>query len=75
MKLVFSKKKMIDRITKEGRADMIDAEVIRIMNNLDGLECIANCWRRQIYDEPVYAVTGLDGIVQYVNENDTEWVV
>lgn len=66
----FYKQRMIDRITREGRAGMIDAEVTRIMDNLDGQDADANCWRRVIYDEPVFYVIGKDGKGQYVNEED-----
>lgn len=66
----FSKQLMIDRLTAEGRADAITDEVIRIMDNLDGQEASASCWKRQVYDEPVYWVVGKDGSGEYVNEND-----
>lgn len=68
----FSKAKMIERVTREGRADMIDNEVIRIMDNLDGREARTNSWRRQVYGEPVLVVTGADGKVYNVNEEDCE---
>ena len=66
----FSKEKMVARITADGRADMIDDEVISIMDNLDGCEASASCWRRQVYDEPVLWVVGKNGEGQYVNEDD-----
>lgn len=66
----FSKQRMIDRLSTEGRADMITADVLAIMDNLDGQEASASCWRRRVYDEPVYYVVGKDGEGQYVNEND-----
>ena len=68
--MVFSKQKMIDRLTVEGRADAITDEVIRIMDNLDGQEASASCWNRQVKDEPVYWVVGKDGSGEYVNELD-----
>ena len=66
----FSKQKMIERLTKEGRADMITDEIMAIMDNLDGQEADASCWRRRVYEEPVYYVVGKDGKGEYVNEND-----
>lgn len=66
----FSKQKMIERVTREGRADMIDAESLAIMDNLDGQEAHTNSWRRQVYGEPVLVCTGKDGKVYNVNEND-----
>lgn len=68
----FSKQKMIERVTREGRADMINEDVLAIMDNLDGQETHENSWRRQIYDEPVLAVQGKDGRWFTVNEEDCE---
>lgn len=70
--MVFSKKKMIERVTREGRADMINDEVMAIMDNLDGQEAGTNSWHRQVYGEPVLAVRGKDGKYYDVNELDCE---
>ena len=66
----FSKTKMVERLTREGRADAINDEIEAIMDNLDGQPADASCWRRRVYGEPVYFVTGKDGSGHYVNEND-----
>lgn len=66
----FSKEKMIERITAEGREDMLTPDVISIMNNLDGQEAHTQCWKRVVMDEPVFYVIGKDGNGEYVNEND-----
>ena len=68
--MVFSKQKMIDRITKEGRAELIDEQALKIMDNLDGCEASASCWERVVKDEPVLWVIGKDGNGEYVNEAD-----
>lgn len=68
----FCKDRMIARLTEEGRADAITDEILAIMDNLDGQEVNTTCWRRTVYDEPVYWVWGKDGHGQYVNENDCE---
>ena len=68
----FSKKKMIDRLNKEGLSNQITPEIISIMDNLDGRAASASCWRRQVYDEPVLWVVGKDGKGEYVNELDCE---
>lgn len=68
----FCKDRMIERLTEEGRADAITDEDLAIMDNLDGQEVNTTCWRRTVYDEPVYWVWGKDGHGQYVNENDCE---
>ena len=45
--MFFSKEKMIQRITAEGRTDMIDEVVMSIMDNLDGQPVGTNSWQRQ----------------------------
>ena len=66
----FSKQKMIDRITKEGRADMLDDKALAIMDNLDGCDASSVNWERVVNDEPVLWVVGKDGTGEYVNEKD-----
>lgn len=66
----FSKQKMIERLTEEGRADAITESIIAIMDNLDGQEATASCWKREVYGEPVLYVYGKDGNGEYVNEAD-----
>ena len=68
--LVFKKDLMIKRLEREGLSDRISKEIISIMDNLDGCECEVSCWRRRVYEEPVYWVVGKDGSGEYVNEND-----
>ena len=70
--MIFRKQKMIDRVTREGRADMINDTVLAIMDKLDGKKATANCWRRQVYDEPVLWVDLGNGQGEYVNELDCE---
>lgn len=68
--LKFSKKKMIDRVTKAGKADMLTEDVIAIMDNLDGCPVDTNCWKRVVYGEPVYWCVGKNGKGDYVSEDD-----
>lgn len=70
--MIFSKKKMIERITREGRADMLDEQSLRIMDNLDGCEGNAQNWQNVVNDEPVLWVIGKDGKGEYVNIADCE---
>lgn len=70
IEMVFSKQKMIDRLTAEGRAQDIDDEALAIMDNLDGQPVGTNSWHRQVRNMPVYACRGKDGKVFDVNEND-----
>ena len=66
----FSKQKMIERIIKEGKAEMLTEGILEIMDNLDGQECHLNSWRRQVYGEAVLACYGKDGRIMDVAEVD-----
>lgn len=68
--MVFSKQKMIDRLTREGRADQITDAILAIMDNLDGQKASENCWERRVKDEPVLYVVGKNGEGEIVNEED-----
>ena len=68
--MFFSKEKMIQRITAEGRTDMIDEVVMSIMDNLDGQPVGTNLWQRQVYGKNVYSCIGKDGKCYDVNAND-----
>lgn len=63
---------MVTRLVAAGLEDQITPEIEAIMDNLDGQDANPSCWRRQVYDEPVYWVVGKDGNGEYVNENDCE---
>lgn len=66
----FKKQLMINRLTKEGRADAITPEVLAIMDNIDGCEAHESCWSRRVKGEPVLWVVGRDGVGIEVNEAD-----
>lgn len=66
----FSKAKMVERITREGRADMLDDKALAIMDKLDGKRATTSCWKRQVYGEPVLWVDLGNGEGEYVNELD-----
>lgn len=68
----FRKEKMIARLTREGRADQITPDIEAIMDNLDGQPANTYCWHNVVNDEPVAAVTGKDGSIEYVNEADCD---
>ena len=68
--MVFSKTKMIERLTSEGNAGDITDEIISIMDNLDGQPVSTSSWNRQVNDAPVYTCLGKDGKSYDVNEND-----
>lgn len=70
--MVFKKSKMIARIEKEGRTDMLTPDVLEIMDNLDGQFANPSNWERQVYGEPVLWVVGKNGEGEYVNEADCE---
>lgn len=66
----FSKKKMVERLIKEGRGSQITDDIIEIMDDIDGQEVQENCWDRQVYGQPVFYVVGKSGEGRYVNEAD-----
>ena len=68
--MIFKKERMIERLTNEGRVDMITPEIVAIMDNLDGQMATESCWRRRVYNEPVLYVVGKDGKGEYVYEDD-----
>jgi len=68
--MVFSKEKMIERLTNEGKVEAITNEIILIMDNLDGQQVSTSSWNRQVNDAPVYTCVGKDGESYDVNEND-----
>lgn len=70
VEMVFSKQKMIDRLTAEGRASDIDGEALTIMDNLDGQPVSTASWSREVRGEPVYSCFSKDGRHYDVNEND-----
>ena len=67
----FSKAKMIERLTNEGRASQIDTEVMHIMDKLDGKEAEKNHYKALIHDEEEYFVR-VDGVSYPVNKLDCE---
>ena len=68
----FSKEKMIERVTREGRMEMIDENVVKIMDNLDGQVAsdLAGRWVHHVIGKPVMWVIGKDGLGEYVLEED-----
>lgn len=71
--MLFKKEKMLKRLEKERLLDKVTPEIKEIMDALDGQPVSTQCWRRQVYDEPVYFCESKDGkIREYVNELDCE---
>ncbi len=66
---IFSKQKMMDRLTKEGRAHLVDEESAKIMDMLDGKEAVKNDFKALVYDELEYFVRH-DGKNYPVNPDD-----
>ena len=68
----FSKEKMIERITREGRMEMIDEIVVEMMDNLDGQVASdrAGRWMPHMIGKPVMWVIGKDGLGEYVLGED-----
>lgn len=70
--MIFRKSKMLERLTAQGLREQVTPEAEKIMDNLDGCETTASCWRRVVFGEPVLWCVGKDGNGEYVNENDCE---
>ena len=70
--LKFSKRKMIERLIKEGLGDKITPDIEAIMDDLDGQPTTEQCWDRQVKGEPLLWCVGKSGVGQYVHELDVE---
>lgn len=66
---VFSKQKMIDRLTQEGLSDRIDDSILEIMNMLDGKEVSKNDFKALVLDELEYFIEH-EGRCYPINPND-----
>lgn len=66
--LVFSKAKMVERVTENFGAGAITPDVIAIMDDLDGQEVTAQNWQNRVMgeDDMMYAI-GKSGKGNYVN--------
>ena len=49
--MVFSKEKMIERLKKSGRGAEITADIVAIMDDLDGQKATSSCWDRWVKGE------------------------
>lgn len=54
---IFSKKKMMERLERDGMAHLVDEESAKIMDMLDGKEARKNDFKALIYDELEYYVS------------------
>lgn len=70
--MVFKKAKMMERLYREGRSFMVNEEIEKIMDNLDGQYADTVCWEWRINDKNVRWVIGKDGTGEYVNVDDCE---
>ena len=70
--MVFYKERMVARLMKEGRVDLLlgNPEAVAVANDLDGQPVDSNCWERVVNGKPVLWCVGKSGKGQYVNEND-----
>jgi hypothetical protein len=60
---------MMERLEKEGRANLVDEDSAKIMDMLDGKEARKNDFKALIYDELEYYVSH-EGENYPVNPND-----
>lgn len=69
--MVFSKEKMLERLKREGRTDMITAKSMEIMDQIDGLPVEKNHFKALVYDELEFIVMNpVDKLWTPVNIND-----
>lgn len=66
----FSAAKMLSRIEKEGRMNMVNEENLSLMNRLDGKEVTKNDFRDLVFGERSFFVKDSDGKKYPVNEMD-----
>lgn len=72
VKMVFKKDLMLKRLANEGKTGLVNAQILAIMDNLDGQEVSTSSWSRQVYGDPVYSCQGKDGKFYDVNQADCE---
>ncbi len=72
--LVFKKELMLKRLEKENLLAMVDDEVIKLMNELDGKEVQKNDWEALIFGELEYIAHDSMGRAYPINKDDVEEV-
>lgn len=73
MECTFRKQKMLDRLAREGRMDLVGPDEMACMEMLDGLTGSDYNWRSQVYGEPLVLITHpITGESIYVNAADCD---
>lgn len=49
----FSKKKMLDRVEKEGLSHLLSPDILALLDELNGKEVDNYCWRNYVMDENI----------------------
>ena len=68
--LVFSAKRMMNRVKLEGNGYLLDAKTLAFIQSLDGQPVSANSWNRQVRGEPVLSCQTKAGDFVDVSEKD-----
>lgn len=75
MNMVFKAQKMINRITKEGRANLLDEATLKFIKSLDNKIGSTYNWRSQVYGEDVvYIIKDSDQDGVYVARCDCDYL-
>lgn len=75
MNMVFRAQKMIDRVTREGRANLLDEKTLSFIHKLDNKIGTTYNWRSQVYGEDmVYIEKDEDQDGTYVALCDCEYL-
>lgn len=69
-KMIFSKEKMLERLEKEDRLNMIDEQSREIMDKIDGLPVEKNHFKALVYDQLEFYVRHTEIGNVPVNIND-----
>lgn len=69
--LVFSKKRMVDRLRSLGLSDSIDDSITKVMDTIDGLPVHTGPnWQNTVYGHDVYMCKSNDGTNIPVSRDD-----
>lgn len=75
MERTFRAEKMLARVRREGKGELLDKETVAFIKSLDGKVGNDNNWRSVVHDEPLVWIDGVkteDGIGVYVAACDCD---
>lgn len=73
MKLTFRADKMIDRVRREGKGDLLDEQTLAFIRKLDGKQADDYNWASVVKGEPLALIPADDDVTDtYVNVCDCD---